>query len=192
LFLDSNILLSRTLRDWFCLIDLESGSEGIRLRWSEDVLAEFLYHLRKKNPSASEEATGGLRRRLENACPDAKIEGYSIRTELIASGRDEFDARVVAAAEHGRVDYLVTNNIKHFEPFQEECEFEICAADDMLCLIDERRPDVVLSVVQKQLPYWAKKNSDRTLDEALNAAGAPKFSVRVRSHLGELAMSGRY
>lgn len=82
LFLDSNILLSRTLRDWFCLIDLESGAEGIRLRWSEDVLAEFLYHLRKRNPSASEVVTGGLRRRLENVCPEVIVEGYSIRTEV--------------------------------------------------------------------------------------------------------------
>ncbi|MFJ2621616.1 PIN domain-containing protein [Glutamicibacter sp. NPDC087344] len=192
LFLDANILLSRTLRDWFCLIDLESGHEGIQLRWSEDVLAEFLYHLRKRNPSASEEKTGGLRRRLENTCPEALISNYQIRKDLVQFGRDKFDAHVVAAAEHGGVDYLVTNNIKDFQPFADECEFEIYSADEMLCLIYERRPDVVRTVVQRQFPYWAKRQNPKTLHEALVAAQAPNFAEKVKTQLRHLAMSGTY
>lgn len=77
-FLDANILYSRTLRDWFCLLSQESGFDGIELFWSEDVLAEMIYHLRKKNPHLSDEQVGGWRRTLLKGFPDAIITGYSI------------------------------------------------------------------------------------------------------------------
>lgn len=192
IFLDANILLSRTFRDWFCLIDQESGHEGIQLRWSEDVLAEFVYHLRKKNPSASEEQTGGLRRRIEMTCPEALISNYLIREDLVQSGRDKFDAHVVAVAEHGGVDYLVTENVKDFQSFADEYEFEIYTADEMLCLINERRPDVVRTVIQRQLPYWAKRPKSKSLYEALEDAQAPKFAEKVKIQLRRLAILGAY
>lgn len=72
-FLDANILYSRTLRDWFCILSQESGVDGIALHWSEDVLAEMIYHLRKKNPHLSDKQVGGWRRTLLEDFPNATI-----------------------------------------------------------------------------------------------------------------------
>ncbi|MHA7274157.1 hypothetical protein ACX80Z_12055 [Arthrobacter sp. TMT4-20] len=100
IFLDANILYSRTLRDWFALIALNSGPEGIGLRWSEDVLAEWLYNRRRRNPAASDQDIGLWRKKLTDAFPEAVIRGYDIDPTLV-EGKDKFDAHVLAAADHG-------------------------------------------------------------------------------------------
>lgn len=146
-FLDANILYSRTLRDWFSLISLNSGTEGIALRWSEDVLTEFLYNRRRDNPAASDHDIGRWRNVLTSSFPNAMISGYEIDPVLL-EGKDKFDAHVLAAAAHGSVDYLVTANYQDFEQFEEQFEFEIFLPDDMLCLMKERRPDAVLAAMK--------------------------------------------
>ncbi len=125
-------------------------------------------------------------------CPEALISNYLIREDLVQSGRDKFDAHVVAVAEHGGVDYLVTENVKDFQSFADEYEFEIYTADEMLCLINERRPDVVRTVIQRQLPYWAKRPKSKSLYEALEDAQAPKFAEKVKIQLRRLAILGAY
>lgn len=190
-FVDANVLYSRTLRDWFCLFDQESGPDGIMLRWSEDDLTEWMYHQRKRNPSASDAQVGGWRRRLLATCPEAVVIGYEIRPELL-TGPDKFDAHVVAAAEKGLVDYLVTSNIRDFDSLQDELEFEIYAPDELLCLISQRRPDAMRAVLQRQLAYWKGKSDPTPLDQALAAAGAPNFAGEVKRQLGQLALTGKY
>ncbi len=62
--LDANILYSRTLRDWIAL--LQNHSEGLfSVAWTEDIMVETLYHLRKDHPLWSDAQIGGLRRKLE-------------------------------------------------------------------------------------------------------------------------------
>ncbi|MHA7271254.1 hypothetical protein [Arthrobacter sp. HLT1-20] len=95
-FLDANILYSRTLRDWFCLLSQESGLDGIALHWSEDVLAEMIYHLRKKNPHLSDAEVGGWRRTLVEGFPNAIVTEYVIDPQFLAG--DPCDAHVIAAA----------------------------------------------------------------------------------------------
>lgn len=191
IFLDANILYSRTLRDWFALISLNSGAEGIALRWSEDVMTEFIYHLRRKNPGASDHNVGLWREKLTSAFPNAMISGYEISPEFL-QGRDQFDAHVLAAATHGRVDYLVTANPGDFEEFADRLEFEIFRPDDMLCLMIERRPDAVLAATKKQCQYWAGRPDSKSLPAALIDAGTPDFARHIQAQLATLALSGRY
>ncbi len=190
-FLDANILYSRTLRDWFALISKRSGAEGIRLRCSEDVLAEWLYHWRRKHPERADAAVGGLRTQFLRACPDAVIAGYEISPALLEGG-DTFDAHVVAAASHGGVDYLVTSNLADFESLRDHFEFEIYAPDDLLCLILERRPDAVRKALLDNIAYWSAKPGSKDVVEALIDAGAPNFADGVRGLRTKLAMTGRY
>lgn len=191
IFLDANVLYSRTLRDWFSLIALDSGVEGLTLRWSEDVMTEFIYNRRRANPAASDSDIGRLRKVLTETFPEAMISGYRIHPSLV-EGKDKFDAHVLAAAAHGNVDYLVTANYKDFEQFAESFEFEIFLPDDMLCLIEERRPDAVQSAILKQGSYWGARPGSKKLPEALADAGAPNFAALVRAKLSRMALSGRY
>lgn len=191
IFLDANILYSRTLRDWFSLISLNSGTEGIALRWSEDVMTEFLYNRRRDNPAASDHEIGRWRNVLTNSFPSAMISGYEI-DPLLVEGKDKFDAHVLAAAAHGGVDYLVTANHKDFEEFEEQFEFEIFLPDDMLCLMKERRPDAVLAAMKTQCQYWAARSESKALPAALIGAGAPNFAEYIRTQLASLALSGKY
>ncbi|EMY35213.1 hypothetical protein D477_005591 [Arthrobacter crystallopoietes BAB-32] len=191
IFLDANVLFSRTLRDWFSLISLNAGIEGISLHWSEDVMSEYQYHIRRKHPGWSEQQIGGWRRRLTESFPDAMIIGYEIDPGLLESN-DKFDAHVLAAAAHGSVDYLVTANYSDFEPFSERFEFEIFSPDEMLCLINERRPDAVRAATKRQLSYWAGRPSSKSLTHALVDAGAPAFAHHVKTLLAEFALSGNY
>lgn len=190
IFLDANVLYSRTQRDWFCLISLESGLDGMAVCWSEDVLTEWLYHRRKKNPQLSDAEIGGLRRRLESSFPQATISGYSIDPMLLTG--DPYDAHVLAASAHASVDYLVTNNISDFDEHAESFEFEIYTPDDMLCLIAERRPNTVLKTAKRQLDYWNQKPNSMPLPDALVAAGVPNFAEHVRKIIQQIALTGSY
>ncbi|BDZ61537.1 hypothetical protein GCM10025873_13280 [Demequina sediminis] len=49
--LDANVLMSRTLRDAIFLIQIESPGMFATC-WTEDILAETLYHLRRRNPGS--------------------------------------------------------------------------------------------------------------------------------------------
>ncbi|MBO3089433.1 hypothetical protein [Cellulomonas dongxiuzhuiae] len=42
---------SRTLRDWLGMLYTVPESPPFVVHWTEDALAELIYHLRKKNPS---------------------------------------------------------------------------------------------------------------------------------------------
>ncbi|MFF5084379.1 hypothetical protein ACFY36_45665 [Actinoplanes sp. NPDC000266] len=46
-FADANVLYSRCLRDWLVLMALDSHYTTYEPRWSEAVLAEAFYHLRR-------------------------------------------------------------------------------------------------------------------------------------------------
>lgn len=154
-------------------------------------MTEYQYHIRKKNPGLSDEQVGGWRRRLTDSFPAAMITGYEIKEAYLATGRDKFDAHVIAAAEHGKVDYLVTSNYSDFEPVIDEVEFEIHTPDDILCLIDERRSDAVNAATKRQVDYWAQR-SGKPLHEALIDADAPLFAQRTKNRISRWALSGKY
>lgn len=46
---DANVLYSKTLRDWLCLLYLASDTY-FAVYWTEDALAETIAHLRDKHP----------------------------------------------------------------------------------------------------------------------------------------------
>ncbi|MET8779645.1 PIN domain-containing protein [Nocardia sp. NPDC004654] len=106
---DANILYSRTLRDWLCLLYLRGGAGMFQVFWTEDIMAEALYHRRKKNPFLSEEQIGGIRRKTVAALgEDSLITGYRIDATLAYP--DAYDAHVHCAAIHGEIDIVLTAN----------------------------------------------------------------------------------
>ncbi|ADX75274.1 hypothetical protein Asphe3_42090 (plasmid) [Pseudarthrobacter phenanthrenivorans Sphe3] len=186
--LDANILYARTLRDWIGLLQGEVPAL-FTVVWTEDVMVETLYHLRKKYPLWSEEQIGGLRRKLEKAFTGGQITGYQIDASL--EYPDIGDAHLHAAAVHGAVDIVVTRNGKDL-PYGDDLPYEIYEPDDFLILVDDAAPQAVRAVTESQLCYFHKKSSpDEGIDLPLrlNKAGAPKFAARVRDHLQHVDMS---
>ena len=52
--LDTNILMSKTLRDWILLLALESKYEFFTPHVSSGIMDEFGYHVRRDNPSMND------------------------------------------------------------------------------------------------------------------------------------------
>ncbi|MEV5818145.1 putative toxin-antitoxin system toxin component, PIN family [Micromonospora haikouensis] len=157
-FLDANVLYSRTLRDWICLLALESAYD---LRYSEDVLAEWMYRLRRKRPELSEHAIGGQRRKFVAAFPNGMVTGYSPGS--VPCPPDPDDRHVLAAALHGGVDVLVTNDRHH---------------------VADASMDLVWRVLARQLDYYRRTRGTGDYDEAelvafLRKAGAARFAERL-------------
>ncbi|WP_233552932.1 PIN domain-containing protein [Jiangella rhizosphaerae] len=103
---DANVLYSRTVRDWLILIQQESAERIYTLCWTEDILAEVIYHLRRDNPTAD----GGVITRLHDRIADALESGRitDFRIDGSFPGSDPNDQHVHAAAVAGKVSYLIT------------------------------------------------------------------------------------
>jgi hypothetical protein len=186
--LDANILYSRTLRDWIALLQIEAPGL-FNVTWTEDIMVETLYHLRKDNPMWSEQQVGGIRRKLEKAFTGGQITGYQIDPAL--KYPDIGDAHIHAAAVHGAVDIVVTMNGKDF-PYSDDLPYEIYMPDDFLILVDDAVPQAVQAVTVEQLRYFHKQSSvDDGVDLPLHLkkASAPLFAARVREHLQNVDMS---
>ncbi|MEU0543635.1 PIN domain-containing protein [Nocardia sp. NPDC005978] len=179
---DANILYSRTLRDWVCLLHQHSEGSMFTVCWTEDIMAETVYHLRKKNPHYGDHQVGGTRRRIVGALGEHNaITGYSI--DKTCSYPDLFDAHVHCAAIHGRVDILLTADTEGFKfDNLDELPYEVYSADDYFQLVDDSQPEVVAAVMEEQLRYWVPKKG-KSLPEALRAAQAPGFAERIRLYL---------
>ncbi|MFC5942332.1 PIN domain-containing protein [Micromonospora harpali] len=181
-FLDANVLYSRTLRDWICLLALESAYD---LRYSEDVLAEWMYRLRRKRPELSEHAIGGQRRKFVAAFPNGMVTGYSPGS--VPCPPDPDDRHVLAAALHGGVDVLVTNDRQGREAFPPECvrdHLEVQTADEFLDHVADASMDLVWRVLARQLDYYRRTRGTGDYDEAelvafLRKAGAARFAERL-------------
>ncbi len=97
---DANVLYSRTLRDWLALCALYGPEGWYEVRWTEDILAETLYHLRKNNPDASDHQIGGIRDKFVEAFGEGRISGYRVDPDI--SHPDIFDAHVPRGGDSRR------------------------------------------------------------------------------------------
>ncbi|WP_201295182.1 MULTISPECIES: PIN domain-containing protein [Nocardia] len=182
---DANVLFSRTLRDWLALLYLHPGNEMFEVMWTDDIMVEFHYHLRKKNPLLDDAQVGGVRRTLENTFEKGRITDYTIDRTIAYPDVD--DAHVHCAAVYADVDILLTDNVEHFTRM-DDLPYEIYSADDFFELIDDSAPQIVRAVTAEQLVYYVRRSdtSSVSLPERLKAAGAPAFAERVRQHLQTL------
>jgi predicted nucleic acid-binding protein len=171
-FLDANILFSRTLRDWICLICLRSQHKAFALRWSEDVLAEWIYRLRRANPDHGDRAVGGMRRNLEIDFPDALVTGYD--PGAVPSVADRDDRHILAAALHAGAGILVTDDRRARFGGAPNVDLEILTADEFLTRIADEYPGHVLSVLGEQVRYFARRG------DAASSGGAVELISRLR------------
>ncbi|MGW5230384.1 PIN domain-containing protein [Nocardia niigatensis] len=179
---DANVLYPKTLRDWLCLLYFHGGSGMFQVYWTEDIMAETIYKLRKRYPHASEIEIGGVRRKIvETLGEHNAITGYVIDEGL--QYPDLFDAHVHCAAVHGGIDILLTEDMRGFKfDNLDDLPYEVYSADDFFQLVDDSQPQLVVRVMEEQLRYWVARKG-RSLPDALRTAKAPVFAERIRTYL---------
>ncbi|MFI6127983.1 putative toxin-antitoxin system toxin component, PIN family [Micromonospora sp. NPDC051141] len=190
MFLDANILFSRTLRDWISLLALEGDCTVFDVRYSEDILAEWMYRLRRKRPEHSEQAIGGQRRRFVEAFPYGLVTGYAPND--VRCPPDPDDRHVLAAAIHGGVDILVTEDRLAFPPECVPGHLSVLTADEFLNWVADRSMSLVQRALSRQLDYYRRSlvAEDRTVVELiayLRKAGAPRFAERLEGRFPDSA-----
>lgn len=180
---DANIWVSQTLHSWFGLIAAETRGDW-RFYWTEDILAEALYHRRKRFPLADSSWVENTRDRLMASMGDYRIGSFKIDASV--SYPDEFDAHVHSAAVHAGIAHIVTDDRKGFVGLYDEpddCPYEVYTADEFLCLVAESAMPVVDAVAKLQHRYYCKRGQTFSLPEKLKAANANSFAEVVRGRL---------
>lgn len=187
---DANIWFSTTLHAWFGLLAAETLGSWT-FHWTEDILAEAIYHKRKKYPDSSSHQIEAIRDRLLKVSPNTRISGYSIDDSVVYP--DKFDAHVHSAAVHGKVQYIVTNDRTGFcglyaDP--DECPYEVYTADEFLMLAAESAPEAIDEVICRQFSYRLQRGTPFNIAAKLDAAQCPVFADYVRERLQFLAERG--
>lgn len=181
-FVDSNVLMSRTLRDWLAMLALARVPPAFHVYWTEDVIADVIHHLRKQHPNWPGHTIATLRDRLVATFEGGRVDDFVVDGSY--QGRDVDDAHVHAAASHCQADYLLTANLADFP--DGHTPYEALSPDAFFVVVDDSAPDLVREVTQRQMHYWASRREESLLPEHLEKSGCPVFAQRVRQHQGRI------
>lgn len=179
-FVDSNVLGSKTQYDWMFMLRRELNTM-FALSTSDDVLDEAHRVWRKRKHQLG----GAMRAHREKLFRSNFNEISSTWKGQAAPVADIHDSHVHNAAVHLEADILLTNNVKDFgDP--DVLPYDLYTPDEFFCLIYKNSPQGVRAVALEQVKYWVGRqeqgNSDRetkTLAEALVEAGCPEFAQNV-------------
>lgn len=185
-FVDANVLYSKTTRDW--LFNLRIATDGLfQTHCTEDVFAETVYHLRKNHPRWSGAKTAKAVAAFREVI-DEILETFP--DDVPFTGTDEGDYHVHAAAVQSRADLLLTNNrVSDFTSTDDE-PYEVIEPDGFFVLVWKAAPGGTRAAVEEQVKHWSKRPSDVQLHEALHAADCPEFAGVVQRLLREKALRG--
>ena len=186
-FVDTNILFSRCLRDWLTLCAYTCDEPLYAVRWSEDVIAELRYSWRRKNPDASEAALAGLTNRFLASHALGKVVGYN-PSQYPQPAKDKNDWHVLAAAAHANVHVLLTNDRDTFTPDCVQGRFDVMTSDEFFLLVLHRRPDIVESVTRLQIAYYQRQRKEppEALLDRLHRAGTGGFAEQLQTKFPDL------
>lgn len=98
-FVDTNVFFSRTLRDWLGLLYTIPESPPFQVYWSEDVLAETIYRLRRKHPDWSGGQLTMIHDRIARTFEVGRVDQYSIDPAWTGNDPYDYDAHGHAAAK---------------------------------------------------------------------------------------------
>lgn len=183
-FVDANILFSRTVRDWVFLLRNAAEGRMYTVGGSEDVLAETVAKYRDKIPELPGGVITQLRQHLSRNL-DELVEDFTVRNWMLV--QDAGDAHVRAAAADGQFDMLLTfdNGLLADSALEKPPSYEPIHPDDFLVLVHDSSKELVDDVLTQQLDYFMKHDGEADLPRKLERAGCPKFAARVRKALQE-------
>ncbi|MCG7433040.1 PIN domain-containing protein [Kocuria indica] len=183
-FVDANVLFSKTLMDWLFLLRLENPAM-FQVHSTEDVFAEVIANMRKKCPTAPGHRTA-QRAQLIRKNMDEVLQGFP--SDLDFTGTDRHDYHVHAGAVFGGADIILTCNDPNDITTTPETEpYEVIHPDDFFLLVTDSNPACVAPIARNQIKYWSGKSNHLQLDQALLKAGCPRFAFRIREALAHIA-----
>lgn len=185
---DANVLFSRTLRDWLALIHLSEEGQLYTVHWTEDILAEALYWLRRKHPHWEGSKTSTVRDRIAGTFEGGRVTDFAIDGSF--PGTDPNDQHVHAAALACDADIVLTNDDGFVSSAADpdELPYEVFEPDAFFVLADDSAPHIIRSVTREQTRYWCGKRGRAQLTQYLEAAGCEEFARRVRKHQSNLSL----
>lgn len=183
-FVDANVLFSKTLCDWLFLLRIETGGGLFVLMSSQDSVTEALYHLRKNHPTRDGSFTAQRRKLIERSLDDL-LDNFS--GEVDFPGEDIGDHHIHAAAVECGAKYLITDDQGWNGLEVDDLPYEVHSSDSFLMLVAANAPHAVDRVILRQLDYLKRVNSSISLPEALKDAGCPNFAECVQKHVEHLA-----
>lgn len=190
-FADANVLYSRTLRDWLALLQLRAPGEIYTVYWTEDVLAETIYRLRRRHPDWDGGKITQIRDRIAGTFEGGRVEDFAIDNTF--PGKDDNDRHVHAAAVACHADIVLTSDggFHDVDRNADSLPYEVYRPDEFFLLVDDCAPHLVREVTKEQTLYWAARQDGKAdLATPLTDAGCPKFAERVRSHQCQLSLPG--
>ena len=184
---DANVLYSRTTRDWVLMLQMKTSGLMFVGCWTEDIMAELVYNLRRAHPQWDGAVIATLRGKIEKVLEGGRIEDYDCT--LPYEGEDPHDRHVHAAAVAGRVGVLVTDDAALLALGADaSTPYDAMSVDDFLVLIAEGAPEAVAAVTEEQLEHAVAHGRDPDLASRLEAAGCQTFGAHVRTVLQRLAL----
>ncbi|MGB4767650.1 MAG: PIN domain-containing protein [Candidatus Saccharimonas sp.] len=178
---DANVLFSRTLRDWLCLLYLESDT-FFSVYWTEDIVAEVIYRLRRQHPDWPGHKVVGIRDKICETFEGGRVDDFVPDGSF--PGTDANDAHVHAAAIACSATILLTGDAGFSAPgVAENLPYEVYSPDEFFVLVDDSSPEKVIAVTETQQSYWLQRHDRCNLPRKLTAAGCPNFAERVLAHL---------
>lgn len=187
IFVDANILFSRTLRDWLFLLRLQGENSMFVVMATEDVLAETIYRLRRRYPDWD----GGQISRIREALVknlDELVEEFPIRDDHPGSDRDDIHVHSAAIAADAHMLLTSDSGFLNLGAAADGLPYEIWSADEFFVLVDDSAPHLVEQVTKKQLRHWNQNpESPGRIVEKLVDSGCPQFADRVTRHLRSLS-----
>jgi toxin-antitoxin system, toxin component, PIN family len=107
--LDTNILMSKTLRDWILMLAKESKYQLFTPYISWGILDEFGYRVRRNEPTLDDGVISTWRKQILKATGQP-LEGFPVGS--IEGYPDQDDLHVHAAAQYCGMHILVTDDVK--------------------------------------------------------------------------------
>lgn len=182
---DANVWYPRTLRDWLLGIEVNGGP--YQTCWTEDILAETLYHLRRNHPYWRGAQIADIRSKIVGFASGGQIVDYP--TDAPSPWADPNDRHVHAAAVACSAQYLVTNDRGFQDPTvdTDQLPYEIYRPDEFFVLVDDAAPNVVRATTRWQIDYYVRSRGEVDLCAALRDSGCAHFAERVLKHLQGMA-----
>ncbi|RYY38600.1 MAG: PIN domain-containing protein [Chitinophagaceae bacterium] len=160
--LDANVLYPAPVRD--ILLHLAS-LDLYKPKWSSEIQDEWIRNLLMKRPDLTDESLQKTKSAMNSAFPDADVDDFESLIQGIQLP-DEDDRHVVAAAIKGRVDVIVTSNLKDFpEAELSKYELEVQSPDEFISNLINLDRKICLKALENQVKSLT--NPPKTREEVL-------------------------
>ena len=176
--LDTNILMSKTLRDWVLLLAQESNYRFFTPYVSTAIMDEFGYHTRRRNPMINDAAIQTWKHQITDSCvsiikdfPVNKPKGYPDTNDQSGG------MNALVTNDHELLDYASTEEAQNIQ------NYETLSADDFLMQLTKyAHPSLFAQVYLVQESYARSKgHTEIDIPRALERAGAGQFARYLRT-----------